>query len=136
LNFVVDTWVLYKAHEQNREAILVLANIYKKCHKVFVDNEGEILTEYRSIKGDTFITKWLTLVVARRVIKIMIKKRCKNILNHRKDMKFVYVCLNCRVVKSIVSEDYHFVKNSAKLLKKRITLLSLNDALELAKRQG
>lgn len=46
-------------------------------------------------------------------------------------MKFVYVCLNCRWVKIIVSEEHHFVKNRDKLLKKGIELLGLNEAIEV-----
>jgi len=131
VNFVVDTWVLYKAHEGKHEAIELLFNIYSKYHKVFVDKNGKILTEYRSVPG-VFISRWLTLISSRRILKVKIKKRCKNILNCRKDMKFVYVCLNCQRVKMIISEDYHFVRNSDKLLKKGIELLGLNEALEFS----
>jgi hypothetical protein len=115
VNFVVDTWVLHRAYEGKQEAIELLFGIYRKHHKVFVDKNGKILTEYRSVPG--------------RIVKIKIRKRCRNILNCRKDMKFVYVCLNCQRVKKIISEDYHFVKNSDKLLKKGIKLLGLDEAL-------
>ena len=130
MNFVVDTWVLYRASERKREAIELLFNIYRKYHKVFVDKNGKILKEYRTVPG-VFISKWLTHISSRSLIKIRIKKRCKNILNCRRDMKFVYVCLNCRRVEIIVSEEHHFVKNRGKLLKKGIELQSLNEALEV-----
>jgi hypothetical protein len=128
VNFVVDTWVLHRAYEGKQEAIELLFGIYRKHHKVFVDKNGKILTEYRSVPG-VFASKWLTLTSSRRIVKIKIRKRCRNILNCRKDMKFVYVCLNCQRVKKIISEDYHFVKNSDKLLKKGIKLLGLDEAL-------
>ena len=131
MNFVVDTWALYRAYEGKHEAITLLFRIYSKYHKVFVDKNGKILTEYRSVPG-VFISRWLTLISSRSIVKIKTKKRCKNILNCRKDMKFVYVCLNCKRVRMIVSEEYHFAKNRDKLLKKGIELLGLNEALAIS----
>lgn len=132
MNFVVDTWVLYEANKRKREAIDFLYNLYKNFHKIFVDSDGKILTEYRSVPG-VFISQWLTLMSSRRIVKVKIKKRCKNILNCKKDMIFVYVCLNCRWVKIIVSEEHHFIKNSSKLQKIGIRLLCINKALEVSK---
>ena len=131
MNFVVDTWALYRAYEGKHEAITLLFRIYSKYHKVFVDKNGKILTEYRSVPG-VFISRWLTLISSRSIVKIKTKKRCKNILNCRKDMKFVYVCLNRKRVRMIVSEEYHFAKNRDKLLKKGIELLGLNEALAIS----
>jgi len=135
VNFVVDTSVLYTASEGKHEAINFLRNVYLKCHRVYVDSNGKILTEYRSVHG-VFISQWLKLVSTRRIQKVKIKKRCENILCCKRDMVFVYVCLNCRWVKIIVSEDHHFTKNSGKLLRRGIRLFCLNDALEASKQQN
>jgi arginyl-tRNA--protein-N-Asp/Glu arginylyltransferase len=135
VNFVVDTWVLHKASEGNNEAINVLYNIATKYHKVFVDKAGEILKEYRSV-NNSFVSRWLILISSRGIIKVAIKKRCKNILGCRRDMKFVYVCINCNSVRTIVSEDYHFTKNSSKLLKIGIKLLTLVEAAEVSAKQN
>jgi len=130
MKVVVDTWVLHQASKGNHDAIEVLDKIYKNCHKVCYDEENKILTEHKSVPG-LFVAKWLTLIITRKKIKIKIKKRCKNILGHRKDMKFVYVCLNSSNLNVIISEDHHFINNSDKLLKKGIQLLSLKDALNI-----
>lgn len=135
MNFVVDTWVLHKASEGNNEAINVLHNIATKHHKVFVDKNGKILKEYRSV-NNFFVSKWLSLIYSRGIIKVTIKKRCKNILGCRRDMKFVYVCINCNSVRTIVSEDHHFIRNSSKLLKMGIKLLTLAEAAKVSARQN
>ena len=132
LHFVIDTWVLYRARDGERKAIELLWNINEKCHKVSIDKIGEILKEYRSVPG-VFISRWLQVVSLRKIVKVNIRKRCKNLLNHKKDMKFVYVCLNCSSAKSIISEEYHFVNNRDELLKKGIRVLSLDEALEVSK---
>ena len=64
------------------------------------------------------------------------QKNLQNILNCKKDMKFIYVCINCRQVKMIISEEYHFLKNRDKLLKKGIRLLDLCEGLELSEQQN
>lgn len=135
MNFVVDTWVLFEAKERNSDAVSFLFVISSNDHKIFVDKDGQILKEYKGV-NDIFVYRWLTAVISRGIIKVKIRKKCKNILNHRKDMKFVYVYLSCRRVKTIVSEDYHFTKNRDKLLKKGITLLGLTDALVLSKKRS
>jgi len=79
----------------------------------------------------SFISEWLTLISSRKTVKIKIKKTCKNILNCKRDMKFVYICLNHSSDNLIVSEDHHFVNNGDKLLKKGIRLLSIDEALRM-----
>lgn len=127
MNFVVDTWVLYRANEKNKVAIKFLYT-FKKGHNVFVDKKGEILKEYKSVHG-LLVSQWLKQVLSKRIVKVKIKKRCKNILGCKKDMKFVYVCLNSSKVDTIVSEDHHFSNNSNSLLAKGINLLDIENAL-------
>ena len=132
MNFVVDTWVLHRADENQINAIDFL-NSFKKGHKIFIDknsgdNKSKILTEYRSVHG-LFISQWLKSVLPKRIIKVVIKKRCKNFLKCKRDMKFVYVCLNSKKVNRIVSEDHDFSNNSDSLLAKGINLLDIENAL-------
>jgi hypothetical protein len=132
LNLVVDTWVLFRAKDGDADAILFLGKIIKHNHKVYVDAKGKIITEYESCKC-TFARKWLQTIGSRGFAKVRCKKTCKNFLNCTRDMKFVYVCLNSNgSVKDIVSEDYHFVKGRALLLKRGIRQLDLAVALPLA----
>lgn len=135
MQIVVDTWVLYKASEGNQCAIELLNNIYHKCHRITVDTKNEILTEYRSVPGQ-FIARWLTLISSRKIIKTRSRKRCKNILDCHKDMKFVYVCLNCSTARIIISEEHHFVAHRDELLKKGIRLLSMNEGLGISRQQS
>lgn len=133
MKLIVDTTILCRASEGNRAAIELLKNIYDKCHRVCVDvqiqNKSKILTEYRSVSG-SFVSQWLMLIYSRKIRKIRIKKTCKNFLKCKRDMKFVYVCLNSQSVSTIISEDYHFVNNADELLKRGIKLYNLEDALE------
>jgi len=132
--FVIDTWVLGRASDGNILARKVLMNVYNNNHKICVDKAetgSKILKEYKSIKG--FSLMWYKYITTRKkkIKKIIIKNKCKNILRHRKDMKFVYVCLNCKC-KDIVSEHYHFVKNEDQLKCFSIDLRDLNTALVMS----
>jgi len=135
---VIDSWVLHQAARGNTNAIQLLYDIYKKCHKICIDNSNKIMTEYRDVPEGPggFVSWWLRTISPRKIIKIRIKVRCQNILGHRKDMKFVYVSLNQSSADTIVSEDHHFLNNSDKLLKKGIRLLSLDDALDICQVQS
>lgn len=135
LQIVIDTWVLHEASEGNPCAIELLNSIYHKCHRITVDRNNKILTEYRSVPGQ-FIARWLTLISSRKIIKTKIRKRCKNILSCRRDMKFVYACLNCSDTRVIVSEEYHFVSHRDKLAKKGIKLLDMEEALGICSQQS
>ena len=129
---VLDTWVLRRAAEGHRDAIEVLHKIYQNCHKICYDDQNKIIKEHRSVQNQ-FVSQWLKLIYSRKKIKVKIRKTCGNILGHKKDMKFVYACLNYpnKSERYIISEDHHFVINRDKLLKKGICLLSLQEALQI-----
>lgn len=45
---VIDTWLLEKASEKYFDVIELLARIARKSHKIILDYDGEILSEYSS----------------------------------------------------------------------------------------
>jgi hypothetical protein len=137
VKLVIDSWVVGRALEGNKKAEELLNRIYDHCHKICVDKSGNILKEYRGLvdgcdentSGRQFVTRWFTVVSQRKIRKVEISEKCGRILDDRRDMKFVYVCLNEDAIVFIVSEEYHFVNGRDRLKNRGIELLSLDDAL-------
>lgn len=125
--------MLCQAREGNKGAAIFLNNIIENKHKVFVDSAGKIIKEYETAKC-TIVRQWLKTIGSKGLVKVKCKKTCKNFLNCTRDMKFVYVCLNNSAVRDIVSEDYHFVKGRALLLKRGIMQHPLEKALVLSRK--
>lgn len=139
---VVDTWVLEYAStprgqltesqiELHSKAVELLARIIHRCHRVILDYNGDILSEYSShIRG--FVGEWLQMV-ARYPMKVQYRPRSRVRLQANfdpNDLKFLEVAINSphRIVISGDS-DFLTIKENPDILSQNIRILDLEEAL-------
>ncbi len=139
---VIDTWVLEKAStprnnptetqiEIQSKAVELLARIVSQCHRVVLDYDGEILSEYsRHIRG--FVGEWLQMVM-KYPQKMQYRPRGHVPLSNfdPADVKFLEVAVNTphRIVVSGES-DFLTKKEDPQVLSQEIRILDLGEALE------
>ncbi len=134
---VIDTGIFCAAsdfdHEFHDESAELLYSVYTKCHKVLIDEEGEIIKEYRAATArfrSEFFSKWITKMQARG--KILVRRQSKATISiDPDDLKFIRVACNSphRLILAF-DTDYEKAQEAAKR-ELNITILNLNLALKL-----
>lgn len=86
--------------DRSREILMaaeLLGKVYTKCHRIVIDQEGEIFEEYHPhIEADDFLRKWW-IAVSSLVGKLSTRPRAEVTLNINldpDDFKFLEVAVN------------------------------------------
>ena len=139
---VLDTWVLAKvstfpkdAGESDEvwKAMDLLSKIIYKCHRVVLDDKGEILEEYNRHKKSEFARHWLILI-CKRANKVEWVTRAALKINKPldpDDVKFVEVAVGSphRLIVT-GNSDLLNIKDNEEIKSYRLKILDVNEALQ------
>lgn len=139
---VVDTWVLERASPKTmphtddeidliNKAVEILARIARKCHRIVLDYDGDILGEYQRHRRG-FVSRWLQMMISRSE-KINYRPRAQINLTvsfDPNDMKFLEaaIIIPCTI---IISGDSDFlnIKDNPQIRAHNIHIMDLDEAL-------
>lgn len=139
---VLDMWILEHAStsrenltesqiELHSKAVELLARIIRRCHRVILDYDGDILREYsRHIRG--FVGEWLQMAT-RHPMKVQYRPRGRVRPTSNfdpADLKFLEVAVNSphRIIISGES-DFLAIKEDPEIISRKIRIWDLEEAL-------
>ena len=133
MEIVIDTWLMERA-SSDVKAVQLLKVIIEKCHKIILDYDAEILSEYsRHMKG--YAKKFFAKCSMEG--KIDYKAQANLHEEFRKkaidpdDIKFLCVCINT-VHKIFIKGDRKLLKHKNQLKKRfKVHILDVVEALHL-----
>jgi len=139
---VIDTWVLEHASpstmpltddeiDLTHKAVELLARIMRKCHRVVLDYDRDILNEYQRHRRG-FVSYWLQMIDMRSQ-KVDPRPRGRINLTVRfdpNDMKFLEVAsvIPCTIIISGDS-DFLTIKDNREIKSRNIHVMNLDEAL-------
>lgn len=138
---VLDTWLLAKAStfpkdsmesDEVSKAAELLFRILHKCHRIVLDEEGEMLTEYERHKSE-FIRRWL-IQIRMYTDKVMFRSRTPLKIRkplHINDVKFIEVTVKSPH-KTLITGDSDLlkIKENEEIKRLGIKIMDVDEALQ------